>query len=88
MPKKTRSIPSGGEGGDPARELELRGMAELEGRTVVEVEELAVYRFGDLRAAVPGRDAEQAGRRVQYALGRGGRGSRRLRPGCKGAETP
>ena len=55
----------GGEGGHAPREFELRRMAELKGRAVVEFQELAVDRIGDFRPAVARRYAEEAGRAVE-----------------------
>ncbi len=47
-------------------QLEGLGMAELEGRRIVELAGLLADRLGDLRAAVAGIDAPEAGRAVEH----------------------
>ena len=59
--------------GDQARrQLEALGMADLEGRRVVELADLIGDRLDDLRPAVAGIDAPQAGGAVQHLAAVGG----------------
>ena len=56
----------------PRGELEGLRMAHLEGRRVVELGRLALDRLGDLRPAMAGIDAPQAGRAVEHLPAVGG----------------
>ena len=60
----------GGDAGQPRRQLERRGMAELEMRRVVHLAQLAGDGIGDLVATMSRRAAEQAGGAVEHPLPR------------------